>query len=62
MCEDCEEAEPLRDVYLARRARMAQTWRPNGGPGKRWRVDAVAPATVPIAPQPDARPTLIAAE
>ena len=57
MCEDCEEAEPLREAYLARRARMAQTWRPQG-PG-RWCVDAVAPA----APLPqDAGPKPIAAE
>ena len=60
MCEDCEEAEPLREAYLARRARMAQTWRPQGWrPPGRWNVDAVAPAAA--LPQ-DAVPKLIAAE
>lgn len=35
MCEECEEAEgePLREVYLARRARMARAWRPKGSKG-----------------------------
>ena len=57
MCEDCEEAEPLREVYLARRARMAQTWMPR----RRWRAEAMAlAATVDL--QSDAGPKLIAAE
>ena len=58
MCEDCEEAEPLREAYLARRARMAQTWAPR----RRWSVDAAAPTAGSDAPLQDAGPTLIAAE
>jgi hypothetical protein len=43
MCADCEadEAEPLREVYLARRARMARTWAPR----RRWLAEDVAAAT-----------------
>jgi hypothetical protein len=37
MCEDCEEAELLREAYLARRARMAATWTPR----RRWMAEAV---------------------
>jgi hypothetical protein len=57
MCEDCEQAEPLREAYLARRARMAQTWAPR----RRWSADP-APAAAMAAPQPEPGPTLIAAE
>jgi hypothetical protein len=60
MCEECEEAEPLREAYLARRARMAATWRPKG-PG-RWHVDVAQAAAIAVAPEPDAGPKLIAAE
>jgi hypothetical protein len=60
MCEECEEAAPLREVYLARRARMAQTWRPKGP--ARWRVDAAAPAAVSVTAQPDIGPHQIVAE
>lgn len=28
MCEECEEIDTLREVYLGRRARMARTWTP----------------------------------
>jgi hypothetical protein len=59
MCDACEEAaEPLREVYLARRARMAATWRPKG-PG-RWYVDPPAPVAADV--QGGAAPNLIAAE
>ena len=58
MCEDCEQAELLREAYLARRARMAQTWTPR----RRWSVDAAAPAAVTPASQPAIEPKLIAAE
>ena len=58
MCGDCEEAEPLREAYLARRLRMAQTWTPK----RRWSVEAAVPRTVTAAPQADAEPTLVAAE
>jgi hypothetical protein len=49
MCGACEadEVEPLREVYLARRARIARTWTPPGGK-RRWAADAVAPAASPI--------------
>jgi hypothetical protein len=57
MCEDCEEAEPLREAYLVRRARMAQTWTPR----RRWSVDA-APGAVAVDRQDDARLKLTAAE
>jgi hypothetical protein len=62
MCEECEQAVPLRDVYLARRARMARTWHPNVPlPSARWIADApAAPASAP--PGADTRPTLVAAE
>jgi hypothetical protein len=62
MCEECEEAEPLREAYLARRTRMAQTWRPKG-PG-RWFVDAPPAQDVSAAPPCacNAGLTLIAAE
>ena len=43
MCDDCEEAEPLREVYLARRARMAATWTPR----RRWMAEAAAVETQP---------------
>ena len=55
MCEECEEAEPLREAYLARRARMAQTWMPR----RQWSVDAAAAVVIPVAPQQDAGPTLV---
>ena len=48
MCEACEISEELREAYLARRARMAQTWTPK----RRWPVvtptcSAVVPVPVP---------------
>ena len=43
MCDDCEEAEPLREVYLARRARIAATWTPR----RRWMADAIVVETRP---------------
>jgi hypothetical protein len=55
MCEDCEEAEPLREVYLARRARMAATWTPR----RRWIAEA---AVVETQPADNAAQNLIAAE
>jgi hypothetical protein len=58
MCEDCEQAEPLRDVYLARRARMVATWPPR----RRWNGDPTMPAAAVVAPQPDAEPNLIASQ
>lgn len=58
MCEECEEAEPLREAYLARRARMARTWTRH----RLWMVDAPAPVTVSDAPHPDAGQMLTAAE
>jgi len=61
MCEECEQAEgeQLREVYLARRARMARTWRPKGP--KTWMAEAVAtPAQGPQ--DADAPPRLVAAE
>ena len=57
MCEECEEAAPLREVYLARRARMAATWTPR----RRWIAEAVAPVAEPSSAD-DAAPKLIAAE
>lgn len=61
MCEECEEAEgeQLREVYLARRARMVRTWRPKGP--KAWMAEAVAPSAQ--RPQDaEAAPRLVAAE
>jgi hypothetical protein len=63
MCEDCEAAEPLREAYLARRARMARTWRPQGWrQSGRWSVDAEASAAALAAPQAGVEPEPIAAE
>jgi hypothetical protein len=58
MCAECEEdeGEPLREVYLARRARIAQTWTPPGA-NRRWAADAMTPA-----PRSATEPTSIAAE
>ena len=58
MCEDCEEAEPLREVYLARRARMARTWTPR----RQWTVAAAPPPAISAMPQTDDEPELIAAQ
>jgi hypothetical protein len=55
MCDDCEEAEPLREVYLARRARMAATWTPR----RRWAAEAILVKTQPA---DNAAQELIAAE
>jgi hypothetical protein len=59
MCEECEEVDVLREVYLARRARMARTWQPKGP--KRWNAELVV-ADGASALATDARPKLIAAE
>jgi hypothetical protein len=61
MCEECEEAEgeQLREVYLARRARMARTWRPRGP--KAWIAEPVA-APVPVRQDADIAQELITAE
>jgi hypothetical protein len=57
MCEECEDADVLREVYLARRARMARTWTPR----RRSSVDAVPPAAVVVVPE-HAEPVSAAAE
>ena len=63
MCEDCEEADLLREVYLARRARMARTWRPKGvAQAGRWSADAIKPITEGALPSADTGPKLVAAE
>jgi hypothetical protein len=61
MCEECEEAEgeQLREVYLARRARMARTWRPKGP--RAWVAEAVA-TSAPVTHDADVLPRLAAAE
>jgi len=63
MCAECEEdeGEPLREVYLARRARIARTWTPPGAM-RRWTADAVKPAAMTPAPRSAAAPTPVAAE
>jgi hypothetical protein len=57
MCEECEEAEPLREAYLARRARMVQTWRPSWQPVGRRSVDAAVPASASSHPEAEAKLT-----
>ena len=61
MCEECEEAEgeQLREVYLARRTRMARTWRPKGP--RAWTAEAVA-TSAPATHNADAPLRLAAAE
>jgi hypothetical protein len=58
MCEECEESDALREVYLARRARMARTWTPR----RSWNAGAVATEPVTIARQPGAGERPVAAE
>jgi hypothetical protein len=47
MCAECEadEGEPLREVYLARRARIAQTWTPPGRSRRQWVAVSAETAT-----------------
>jgi len=61
MCEECEEAEgeQLREVYLARRARMARTWRPKST--RAWMAEAVV-TSAPTTQDADVPLRLAAAE
>jgi hypothetical protein len=57
MCEECEENDTLREVYLARRARMARTWTPR----RPWIATAAEPAAATTRPDHSA-PAQVAAE
>jgi hypothetical protein len=54
MCVLCEadETEPSREVYLARRARMARTWAPR----RHWLAEPLTPGLAQPAVPPLAEP------
>jgi hypothetical protein len=56
MCEECEEAMPLREAYLARRARMNETRSRKGAAPQRFWAAGVAVAASPTAPATGAGP------